>query len=173
MCYQTRDVLEAMTADSGVPVKTLRVDGGAVVNNLLMQFQADILGVPVQRPTVAETTALGAAYLAGLATGFWSSQAKSPSIGLLTAHLSLKWVLMSAKNSMLAGSVQWNAQCTGSRPDLLRDAYSMALYPYGKFPFVGAREVGSGRVGLYGRPPFPKDIDPFQCVPPVLVVCLV
>ena len=74
MCYQTRDVLEAMAADSGVHVKTLRVDGGAVVNNLLMQFQADILGVPVQRPRVAETTALGAAYLAGLATGFWSSQ---------------------------------------------------------------------------------------------------
>src|SRR5215467_3181747 len=74
MCYQTRDVLEAMTADSGVHVTTLRVDGGAVVNNLLMQFQADILGVPVQRPRVAETTALGAAYLAGLATGFWSSQ---------------------------------------------------------------------------------------------------
>jgi len=73
MCYQTRDVLEAMTADSNVQVKTLRVDGGAVVNNLLMQFQADILGVPVQRPKVAETTALGAAYLAGLATGFWSS----------------------------------------------------------------------------------------------------
>jgi glycerol kinase len=74
MCYQTRDVLEAMTADSGVRVTTLRVDGGSVVNNLLMQFQADILGVPVQRPKVAETTALGAAYLAGLATGFWSSQ---------------------------------------------------------------------------------------------------
>ena len=73
MCYQTRDVLEAMTVDSNVQVKTLRVDGGAVVNNLLMQFQADILGVPVQRPKVAETTALGAAYLAGLATGFWSS----------------------------------------------------------------------------------------------------
>jgi len=73
MCYQTRDVLEAMTADSNVHVKTLRVDGGAVVNNLLMQFQADVLGVPVQRPKVAETTALGAAYLAGLATGFWSS----------------------------------------------------------------------------------------------------
>src|SRR5947207_7416216 len=72
MCYQTRDVLEAMTADSGVHVTTLRVDGGAVVNNLLMQFQADILGVPVQRPKVAETTALGAAYLAGIAVGFWS-----------------------------------------------------------------------------------------------------
>ena len=74
MCYQTRDVLEAMTADSGVTVKTLRVDGGAVVNNTLMQFQADILGVAVQRPKVSETTALGAAYLAGLATGFWGSQ---------------------------------------------------------------------------------------------------
>jgi len=74
MCYQTRDVLEAMNADSGVDLKTLRVDGGAVVNNLLMQFQADILGVPVQRPKIAETTALGAAYLAGLAVGFWASQ---------------------------------------------------------------------------------------------------
>jgi glycerol kinase len=74
MAYQTRDVLEAMTADSQVQLTTLRVDGGAVVNNLLMQFQADILGVPVQRPKVAETTALGAAYLAGLAVGFWQSQ---------------------------------------------------------------------------------------------------
>jgi glycerol kinase len=74
ICYQTRDVLEAMSADSGIPARTLRVDGGAVVNNLLMQFQADILGVAVQRPKVAETTALGAAYLAGLATGFWTSQ---------------------------------------------------------------------------------------------------
>jgi glycerol kinase len=73
MCYQTREVLEAMTADSKVDLKTLRVDGGAVGNNLLMQFQADILGVPVQRPKVAETTALGAAYLAGLAVGFWGS----------------------------------------------------------------------------------------------------
>ncbi len=72
MAYQTREVLEAMTADSGVTLTTLRVDGGAVVDNLLMQFQADILGVPVQRPKVAETTALGAAYLAGIATGFWS-----------------------------------------------------------------------------------------------------
>jgi glycerol kinase len=73
MCYQTREVVEAMSADSKVELKTLRVDGGAVVNNLLMQFQADILGVPVQRPKVAETTALGAAYLAGLAVGYWSN----------------------------------------------------------------------------------------------------
>jgi glycerol kinase len=74
MAYQTRDVLEAMTADSGVTLTTLRVDGGAVVDNLLMQFQSDVLGVPVQRPKVAETTALGAAYLAGLAVGFWQSE---------------------------------------------------------------------------------------------------
>jgi glycerol kinase len=74
MAYQTRDVLESMIADSQVRLTTLRVDGGAVANNLLMQFQADILGVPVQRPKVAETTALGAAYLAGLAVGFWRDQ---------------------------------------------------------------------------------------------------
>ena len=70
--YQTREVLDAMNADSGVPLTALKVDGGMVFNNLLMQFQADILGVPVIRPTVAETTALGAAYAAGLAVGFWS-----------------------------------------------------------------------------------------------------
>jgi glycerol kinase len=69
--YQTYDVVEAMAADSGVPLKTLKVDGGMVANELLMQFQADILGVPVVRPTVTETTALGAAYAAGLAVGFW------------------------------------------------------------------------------------------------------
>ena len=71
MAYQTRDVVEAMEADSGVRLAELRVDGGAVGNALLMQFQADILNVPVVVPEVAETTALGAAYLAGLAVGFW------------------------------------------------------------------------------------------------------
>ncbi len=75
VAYQTRDVLEAMNADSGVDLKTLRVDGGMVANDFLMQFQADILGVPVERPKVAETTALGAAYLAGLAVGYWNSTA--------------------------------------------------------------------------------------------------
>ena len=74
MCYQTRDVLDAMSADSGIKLAALKVDGGAVGNNFLMQFQSDILGVPVDRPAVNETTALGAAYLAGLAVGFWSSQ---------------------------------------------------------------------------------------------------
>lgn len=71
--YQTRDVLEAMEKDSAIPLHTLKVDGGMVANALLMQFQADILGVPVVRPVVTETTALGAAYAAGLATGFWHS----------------------------------------------------------------------------------------------------
>ncbi len=69
--YQTREVLEAMNKDSGVKLTALKVDGGMVHNDLLMQFQADILGVPVIRPTVAETTSLGAAYAAGLAVGFW------------------------------------------------------------------------------------------------------
>jgi len=69
--YQTREVLDAMNKDSGVNLTALKVDGGMVYNELLMQFQADILGVPVIRPTVAETTALGAAYAAGLAVGFW------------------------------------------------------------------------------------------------------
>jgi glycerol kinase len=70
--YQTREVLEAMNKDSGVPLTALKVDGGMVFNNTLMQFQSDILGVPVIRPKVAETTALGAAYAAGLAVGFWA-----------------------------------------------------------------------------------------------------
>jgi glycerol kinase len=71
--FQTREVLDAMNADSGVPLTALKVDGGMVYNNLLMQFQADVLGVPVVRPKVAETTALGAAYAAGLAVGFWQN----------------------------------------------------------------------------------------------------
>lgn len=74
IAYQTCDVLEAMEKDSGIKLSTLKVDGGAVRNNFLMQFQADILGVPVARPVVNETTALGAAYLAGLAVGYWSSK---------------------------------------------------------------------------------------------------
>jgi glycerol kinase len=71
--FQTQEVLEAMQKDSGVDIKMMKVDGGMVVNELLMQFQSDILGVPIVRPMVAETTALGAAYAAGLATGFWQN----------------------------------------------------------------------------------------------------
>jgi glycerol kinase len=76
VAYQTRDVLEAMEKDSGIPIKELRVDGGMVANELLMQFQADQLGVAVVRPRVTETTALGAAYAAGIAVGYWSSRAE-------------------------------------------------------------------------------------------------
>jgi len=70
--YQTRDVIDAMQADSGITLKSLRVDGGAVVNNVMMQFQSDMLGVNVERPRVTESTALGAAYLAGIAVGLWT-----------------------------------------------------------------------------------------------------
>ena len=74
MAYQTRDVLDLMQREAGVKLSSLKVDGGAAANNPLLQFQADLLGVTVRRPVVAETTALGAAYLAGLAVGYWASQ---------------------------------------------------------------------------------------------------
>ncbi len=83
LAYQTKDVLTAMEADSGISLKTLRVDGGAVKNNFLMDFQCGILGVPVERPVINETTALGAAYLAGLAVGFWKDQ----------SEISSKWAI--------------------------------------------------------------------------------
>ena len=73
LAYQVHDVLEAMEKDSGIDLSALRVDGGASANNFLMQFQADMLATPVRRPVIRETTALGAAYLAGLAVGYWSS----------------------------------------------------------------------------------------------------
>ncbi|WP_449539223.1 glycerol kinase GlpK [Ferdinandcohnia sp. Marseille-Q9671] len=83
LAYQTKDVLTAMEADSGISLKTLRVDGGAVKNNFLMDFQSGIVGVPVERPVINETTALGAAYLAGLAVGYWKDQ----------AEISKKWAI--------------------------------------------------------------------------------
>jgi len=76
ICYQTRDVMEAMVADSGVPMSEMRVDGGITANSLCMQMQADIMGIDISRPLVAETTALGAAYAAGLAVNFWTSTAE-------------------------------------------------------------------------------------------------
>lgn len=81
LAYQTRDVLYAMEQDSGISLKTLRVDGGASANNFLMQFQSDILGVPVERPENKETTVLGAAFLAGLAVGVWKDKTKLKNIG--------------------------------------------------------------------------------------------
>ncbi len=74
LAYQSKDILKAMEKDSGVPLKSLRVDGGACENNVLMQFQADLLNIDVERPGITETTALGAAYLAGLAVGFWQKE---------------------------------------------------------------------------------------------------
>jgi len=83
IAYQTKDVLKAMEEDSGIKLNRLKVDGGAAANNFLMEFQADILGESVKRPTVLETTALGAAYLAGLAVGFWENK----------NEIKQKWVL--------------------------------------------------------------------------------
>ena len=74
ICYQTNDVLQAMEADSGIRLASLKVDGGASANNYLMQTQADIIGAPVNRPCCVETTAMGAAYLAGLAVGYWADK---------------------------------------------------------------------------------------------------
>jgi glycerol kinase len=74
MAYQTRDVLAAMEADAGIALKELRADGGAIGNDFLAQFQSDMLGVPLLRPCITETTALGAAYLAGLAVGVWDNR---------------------------------------------------------------------------------------------------
>lgn len=74
IAYQTKDVIEAMIDDSGINLTALKVDGGATANNFLMQFQSDILNVNIERPEITETTALGAAYLAGLAVGFWKSK---------------------------------------------------------------------------------------------------
>jgi len=94
ICYQSKDVSDAMEQDSGVTLDVLKVDGGVTANDLCMQLQADILGVPVSRPAVAETTALGAAYAAGLATGFWST----------TDELSANW------NESKRWAPQWNDQ---------------------------------------------------------------
>jgi len=74
IAYQTRDLLEAMISDSGNKLSSLRVDGGATANNFLMQFQADLLGIPIEKPVITEMTALGVAYLAGLGAGLWQSQ---------------------------------------------------------------------------------------------------
>ncbi|TAM85036.1 MAG: glycerol kinase [Jatrophihabitans sp.] len=105
--FQTREVVEAMNADSGVALTSLKVDGGMVVNDLLMQFQADILGVPVVRPVVAETTALGAAYAAGLAVGFWSS----------TEEIRRNW----------AADRQWEPAMEGERRDALYATWQKAV----------------------------------------------
>ncbi|NIM94940.1 MAG: glycerol kinase GlpK [Anaerolineales bacterium] len=105
--YQTREVLEAMRVDSGVELTALKVDGGMVVNELLMQFQADLLGVPVLRPKVSETTSLGAAYAAGLAVGFWSGE----------DELRENWGI----------DKRWEPQMSAHERDALYDGWSKAV----------------------------------------------
>jgi glycerol kinase len=97
ICLQSADVFSAMQADSGIVLSELRVDGGATANNLLMQLQADVLGVPVVRPVVTETTALGAAYLAGLAVGVWQS----------AAELSAQWAVDKRFEPLWSDSERW------------------------------------------------------------------
>jgi len=102
LAYQTKDVLSAMEADSGIELHSLRVDGGAVSNNFLMEFQSDILNVPVERPVINETTALGAAYLAGLAVGFWDSQEEIAAQWVLGRQFSPK-MAEEKRNALYAG----------------------------------------------------------------------
>ncbi len=108
ICYQTREVLEAMNADSGVPLSTLKVDGGATVNNFLMQLQADILGAEVIRPKVAETTSLGAAYAAGLAVGYWSNLEELRR----NWQVDQKWTPQTDETQRAAGFAGWKKAVT-------------------------------------------------------------
>ena len=103
ICYQTRDVMDAMSADSGVPMKEMRVDGGITANSLCMQMQADIMGVDISKPLIAETTALGAAYAAGLAVGFWSS----PEVLREQWLESRRWSPTSTHDGRERGYAQW------------------------------------------------------------------
>jgi glycerol kinase len=104
IAYQTRDVVDAMQAEAGITLSELRVDGGAAANDLLLQFQADILGCEVVRPAVLETTALGAAYLAGLATGFWKDRANVAETGARTGGSPRRWTQDGVKSSTAAGA---------------------------------------------------------------------
>jgi len=103
ICYQTRDVMDAMVADSGVPMTEMRVDGGITANSLCMQMQADIMGIEISKPLIAETTALGAAYAAGLAVGFWSTQDELREQWQESRH----WSPTSTHESREVGYAQW------------------------------------------------------------------
>ena len=103
ICYQTRDVMDAMVADSGVPMSEMRVDGGITANSLCMQMQADIMGIEITRPLITETTALGAAYAAGLAVGFWSSTDELKKLW----QQSRRWQPTSTESSRALGYSGW------------------------------------------------------------------
>ena len=112
IAFQVADVLEAVQSET-TPLAALRVDGGAAVNNLLMQFQADLLGVPVVRPQVTETTALGAAYLAGLATGFWASPEELRAKRQGDVRFEPKMDARNEPSGADAGSGPWNGRRAG------------------------------------------------------------
>jgi glycerol kinase len=103
ICYQTRDVMDAMVADSGVPMSEMRVDGGITANSLCMQMQADIMGIEITRPLITETTALGAAYAAGLAVGFWSSTDELKKLW----QQSRRWQPTSSESARALGYAGW------------------------------------------------------------------
>jgi glycerol kinase len=111
IAFQVADVIEAMDADTGCPFRELRVDGGAAVDDLLMQFQADLLGVPVIRPAVNETTALGAAYLAGLAVGFWNSPEEIRKLRAADTRFETK----TGQPKIAAGRARWKRAVERSR----------------------------------------------------------
>ena len=138
--WQTREVVDAMAADSGVALSTLKVDGGMTANNLLMQFQADVLDVPVVRPVVAETTSLGAAYAAGLAVGFWPDRDDCAPTGARTPSGRPPWT-PDQRAATASGRRRSSGRWTGStrttnsrcRPALAgSDAQAPAAGPPGK-----------------------------------------
>ena len=116
--WQTREVLDAMNADSGVALTALKVDGGMVSNELLMQFQSDVLDVPVIRPKVAETTALGAAYAAGLAVGFWAAARTCASTGRRTRSGIRRWTPPLATRTTSSGRRPSRGPSSGSSSPL-------------------------------------------------------
>lgn len=115
LCYQTNDVLEAMKMDLGQEVKRLKADGGASANNYLLQTQADLTGVQVDRPACVETTAMGAAYLAGLAVGFWKIRKRSPEDGKRTAASSQRLKRKSGAGCLRAGRRRYAVPMAGQK----------------------------------------------------------
>ena len=113
LAYQVNDVLQSMRADSGIQLASLKVDGGASANDFLMQTQADIINAPVNRPRCVETTAMGAAYLAGLAVKYWTSRKKSFRIGQLIRPLSQRSQMKREVNAFVDGRKQSNMPTDG------------------------------------------------------------
>ena len=129
IAFQVADVLEAVHSETGTPLAALRVDGGASVNDLLMQFQADVLGVPVVRPQVTETTALGAAYLAGLATGFWAGPEDLRAKRQGDKRFEPRWMRAIGRSGARAGRRLWSGRRAGANeePLLIADCDSMLM----------------------------------------------